>query len=70
MNDKQFDELLSSIQDMGRHMRGEAVDGARVRDFPAPEPKAIRERSGVTQHRAEIASQTNGAACGKRSLPP
>ena len=30
MNDKQFDELLSSVRDMGRHMRGEAVAGVRV----------------------------------------
>ena len=27
MDDKQFDELLPSIGDMGRHMRGQAVAG-------------------------------------------
>lgn len=35
MNEKQFDELLMSVRDMGRHMRGEAVAGlagdARIR---------------------------------------
>ena len=42
MNDKQFDELLDSVRDMGRHMRGEAVPGAITREFPEPDVKAIR----------------------------
>lgn len=33
MKDHQFDELLTSIQDMGKHMRGESV-AAGVREFP------------------------------------
>ena len=42
MDDKQFDELLVSVRDMGRHMRGEVVAGAKVREFPEPDVKAIR----------------------------
>lgn len=51
MNDKQFEELLHSVSDMGRHMRGEVVEGARVREFPEPDVKAIRERTGLSQTR-------------------
>lgn len=49
MNDKQFEELLGSVRDMGCHMRGESVSGARVREFPEPDVKAIRERTGLSQ---------------------
>ena len=51
MDDKQFDELLHSVGDMGRHMRGQAVAGTKVRDFPEPDVKAIRERTGLSQTR-------------------
>lgn len=51
MNDNAFDDLLESVRDMGRHMRGEAVPGARVREFPDPDVKAIRERTGLSQTR-------------------
>ncbi|MDF1482670.1 MULTISPECIES: helix-turn-helix domain-containing protein [Extensimonas] len=51
MNEKQFDELLQSVRDMGRHMRGQAVAGVRVHDFPDPDVKAIRERTGLSQTR-------------------
>jgi len=51
VNDRQFDELLESIQDMGRHMRGEAIAGIRVQEFPEPDVKAIRERMGLSQSR-------------------
>jgi putative transcriptional regulator len=51
MDNKQFDELLESVRDMGRHMRGEVVAGARVREFPEPDVKAIRERTGLSQTR-------------------
>lgn len=49
MDEKHFAELLDSVQDMGRHMRGEPVDGAIVREFPDPDVKAIRERTGLSQ---------------------
>ena len=51
MDDKLFDELMESVRDMGRHMRGEAVAGAVVREFPDPDVKAIRERTGLSQTR-------------------
>lgn len=54
MNDKQFDELLDSVRDMGRHMRGEAVADVRVQEFPEPDVKAIRERTGLSQSRLKI----------------
>ena len=51
MNDKQFDELLNSVSDMGRHMRGEMVLGIRTQEIPEPDVKAIRERTGLSQSR-------------------
>jgi len=51
MNDQQFDELLDSVRDMGRHMRGETVAGAVVREFDEPDVKAIRARTGLSQTR-------------------
>lgn len=54
MNDTQFEELLASVKDMGKHMRGEKVAGAVVREFPEPDVKAIRERTGMSQTRFAI----------------
>lgn len=51
MNDTQFEELLASVKDMGKHMRGDKVAGAVIRDFPEPDVKAIRERTGLSQTR-------------------
>jgi putative transcriptional regulator len=51
MNEIQFDELLASVKDMGKHMQGKSVAGAVVREFPEPDVKAIRERTGMTQTR-------------------
>lgn len=51
MDDKQFDELLESVRDMGRHLGGEAVAGAKVREFTEPDVKAIRECTGLSQTR-------------------
>ena len=51
MNEKNFDELLHSVRDMGRHMRGESVAGIRTQEFPEPDVKAIRERTGLSQTR-------------------
>ncbi|AUB80320.1 helix-turn-helix domain-containing protein [Candidatus Thiodictyon syntrophicum] len=51
MDNQQFDELLESVRDMGRHMRGETVAKTRVREFPDPDVKLIRERTGLSQTR-------------------
>lgn len=44
-----FEQLLASVRDMGRHMRGESVDGIRVHEFPEPDVRAIRQRTGLSQ---------------------
>ena len=49
MDDAKFDELLASLKDMGKHMRGEQVRGLVMREFPEPDVKAIRERTGMSQ---------------------
>lgn len=51
MDDKHFEDLLASVKDMGKHMRGEKVAGVVVREFPEPDVKAIRERTGLSQTR-------------------
>jgi putative transcriptional regulator len=50
MNNEEFDELLESVRDMGRHMRGETVS-VRIRELPDPDIKAIREGTGLSQTR-------------------
>ena len=51
MNETEFNELLESVRDMGRHMRGEKVEGIRMREMPEPDVKAIREQTGLSQTR-------------------
>lgn len=46
MNDEQFDELLTSVIDMAKHMRGESID-ARVREFPEPDVNAIGNQTDL-----------------------
>ena len=41
MDKKAFAELVSSVQDMGRHRRGEKVTGARVTRVREPNVRAI-----------------------------
>ena len=48
MDKKQFDELLSSVRWMGKHLRGEKVP-ARVFEFPEPDVRAIRRAARVSQ---------------------
>ena len=49
MDKKAFAELVSSVQDMGRHMRGEKVAGTRVTKVREPNVRAIRRKSGLSQ---------------------
>ena len=49
MDKKAFAELVSSVQDMGRHMRDEKVAGARVIKVREPNVRAIRRKSGLSQ---------------------
>jgi putative transcriptional regulator len=49
MNKKAFAEMVSSVQDMGRHMRGEKVAGARVTKVREPNVRTIRRKTGLSQ---------------------
>ena len=49
MEKNKFEELLASVKDMGKHMRGQKFAGAVVREIPEPDVKAIRERTGLSQ---------------------
>ena len=49
MDENNFASLLESVRDMGRHMQGDAIPGARIKEFPEPDVKAIRERTGLSQ---------------------
>ena len=49
MDEAKFEELLASLKDMGKHIRGEQVGGLVIHEFPEPDVKAIRERTGMSQ---------------------
>jgi putative transcriptional regulator len=46
MNAELFADLMESVRDMGRHMRGEEVAGVKV---IAPDIKALRDAASVSQ---------------------
>jgi len=48
MNSNQFDELLASVQEMDKISSGEK-SASRVFEYPEPEVKAIREKTGLSQ---------------------
>ncbi len=48
MNEDQFNELLNSVQEAGKIMRGE-LKASREFEFDEPDVKAIRERIGFSQ---------------------
>ncbi len=50
MNDKMFNELLESVQEMDTITKGKKKP-ARTFQRPEPEVKAIRERTGLSQSR-------------------
>jgi len=50
MNDELFAELVESIQEAGAYLRGEPAH-VRVTFVGEPDPRAIRERLGMTQER-------------------
>lgn len=50
MDDKDFNELLESVKEAGAIMRGEA-EPPRVFEYPDPEVRAIREKTGLSQDR-------------------
>jgi putative transcriptional regulator len=48
MNDETFDELIASVKEAGKILRGE-VAASRVFETPEPDVKAIREGIGFSQ---------------------
>ena len=48
MDEKVFDELGESIEEMGAYLRGEA-EPARVHFVGEPDPREIRAKLGMTQ---------------------
>lgn len=48
MKDELFDELLESVKEADAMMRGE-VKASRVFEYPDPEVRAIRDRTGLSQ---------------------
>jgi len=53
MKDDQFNELLNSVQEAGKIMRGE-LKSSREFKFEEPDVKAIREHIGFTQSKFAI----------------
>ena len=49
MDDTLFQDLLAGVKEMGKHIRGDAVPGARVTEIQEPDVKALREGAGVSQ---------------------
>lgn len=50
MDNKMFDELMTSVQEMDGIVKGGKKAG-RVTKFPEPEVKMIREKTGLSQAR-------------------
>jgi len=50
MKNKMFDELLASVQEMDQIVQGKKA-AARITEFPEPEVKYIREKTGLSQVR-------------------
>jgi putative transcriptional regulator len=49
MDKKQFAGLLAGVRQMGRHMQGKPVPGARVTKVASIEPAKIRAAAGLSQ---------------------
>ena len=50
MKSEMFDELLASVQEMDEVVQGKKA-AAQVTEFPEPEVKFIREKTGLSQMR-------------------
>jgi putative transcriptional regulator len=49
MNEQIFADLMQSIRDAGRYMRGEEVPGVKMHVIETPDVKALRESASVSQ---------------------
>ncbi|HLL81875.1 MAG TPA: helix-turn-helix domain-containing protein [Longimicrobium sp.] len=54
MKDEMFEELVGSIKEAGAYLRGEQPP-ASVSFVAEPDPRAIRERLGLTQEQFAVA---------------
>ncbi|SRR6266545_7474124 len=54
MDKRAFDDLLKSTRHMGRHMRGERIDGVRETVIEEPEASAVREAVKMSQREFAI----------------
>jgi putative transcriptional regulator len=50
MNNEMFNELLASVKEMDEIAKGKKTPSRRF-EYPEPEVKAIRERTGLSQSR-------------------
>jgi len=48
MNDKDFNELLASVEEAGK-IKNKRLDASRIYDYPEPNAQLIREKIGFTQ---------------------
>ena len=49
MNKREFAKLVSGIREMGVHLRGDEVKGARVTEIPDPDVREVRQMANVSQ---------------------
>jgi putative transcriptional regulator len=49
MDKNLFADLLQSVRDAGRYMRGEDVPGTKVHVIEQPDVKALRESAAISQ---------------------
>lgn len=65
MRDDLFDELAESVKEAGAYLRGEQAP-ARVSSVDEPDPRAIRERLGLTQEEFAAALAERAGRAGSR----
>lgn len=49
MDEHEFEQLLASVREMGRHRRGETVAGLRVSEWSEPDVRSIRAATQLSQ---------------------
>lgn len=54
MDKRAFDDLLESVRDLGRHVRGRRVVGVRETVIEDPDASAVREGVGLSQREFAI----------------
>lgn len=49
MDEHEFEQLLASVREMGRQLRGETVAGLRVSEWSEPDVRSIRAATQLSQ---------------------